>query len=86
MQNRKTIFLKNKFIKNNFQKAFFKKTFINQSINAKYQSYEYLQIRFNKSNFLIHFEAIKSTFIDVNVSKKKFRRYDFSRSKRFEKK
>ena len=71
LQNRKTIFLKKKSIKNNFKKMFFKRTSIDQSINTKYQSYEYLQIRFSKSNFLIHFEAIKSTFIDVDVSKKR---------------
>ena len=71
MQNRKTIFLKKKSSKNNSRKNFFKKTPVDQSINGKYQSYEYLQIRFSKSSFLIHFEAIKSIFIDVNALKKK---------------
>ena len=71
LQNCKTIFLKNESIKNNSRKTFFKKTSIDQSINAKYQFYEYLQIRFSKSSFLVHFDANKSTFIDVNASKKK---------------
>ena len=71
LQNQKTIFLKNEPIKNNLRKAFSKKTSINQPINAKYQSYEYLQIRFSKPSFLIHFETMKSTFIDVDVSKKR---------------
>ena len=86
LQNWKTIFLKNEFIKNNFKKTFFKKTFINQLINVKYQSYEYLQIRFSKSNFLIYFKTMKLTFIDVDVSKKKFQNHDFSCSKWFRKK
>ena len=71
LQNRKTILLKKDSTKNNFKKTFSKKTFIDQSINAKYQSYEYLQIRFSKPSFLIHFEAMKSTFIDVDASKKR---------------
>ena len=71
LQNRKTILLKKKSIKNNFRKTFSKRTFINQSINAKYESYEYLKIRFSKSSFLIYFETTRSTFIDVNASKKK---------------
>ena len=71
LQNQKTIFLKNEFIKNNFKKTFFKRTSIDQSINAKYQSYKYLQIRFSKSSLLIHFETMKSTFINVDVSKKR---------------
>ena len=71
LQNRKTIFLKKKSIKNNFKKTFSKRTFINQLINAEYQLYEYLQSKFSKSNFLIYFEAMKSTFIDVDVSKEK---------------
>ena len=71
LQNRKTIFLKKKSIKNNFKKTFSKRTFINQSINAEYWSYEYLQIKFSKSSFLIYFEAMKLTFIDVDVSKKR---------------
>ena len=73
LQNRKTIFLKKESIKNNLKKTFSKRTSIDQSINAKYQSYKYLQIKFSKSSFLIHFEAMKSTFVDVDVSKKNFK-------------
>ena len=71
LQNCKTILLKKNQSKTISKFFFKKKTFINQSINAKYKSYEYLQIRFSKSNFLIYFETIRSIFIDVNALKKK---------------
>ena len=71
LQHRKTILLKKGSSKGNSRKIFFKKTLVDQPTNEKYQSYEYLQIRFSKSNFLIHFEAIRPTFIDVDASKKR---------------
>ena len=71
LQNRKTILLRGGPTKGNPRKAFSKRTPIDQPTNAEYESYEYLQIRFSKPSFLVHFEAIRPTFIDVDASKER---------------
>ena len=61
---------------------------LEQPNDAEYETYEILQIFFNKSNFLIHFSVDKFFYINVDVSKqKKFEkmifhvRYDFDSEK-----
>ncbi len=86
LQNRKILLLKNDSVKEKARKLFVKKTSLNESTKVELKSYEHLQSIFSKKSFLKHFDFYRKLFINVNILKKKSRRYDLSCQKKTQKK
>ena len=79
LQVRKTLFLKKNFFKKSQRKIFFREISVINVIDEKYDSYQYLQKTFSKSNFLIHFSSEKFFFWCECFQTEKIRKHDFSR-------
>ena len=71
LKQRKTVLLRQSFNnKSNQRKAFSQRTLIEQISSPEIVAYETLQLTFNKSTFLVHFDRNRILFIDVNSFKK----------------
>lgn len=71
LQKRKIILLRfSSTFKNRFKKNFFMKTLL-QSFQKELRAFQIIQTKFRKFTFLIHFDATRQLFIDVDVVKKR---------------